>query len=190
MGITREQLLESLTLELRKKNRLTYLSFLGFAPLLLWVLLLFLTPFTQPPHTIYLGNEGKVSLMDNAGYINRHIHNAVVRVVYLSGDFMCHQHANRSFFINGNQMAYCARCTGIFLGLAFGALIGSLFRVRLGFSLYILTIVPLALDGFAQLITPYESSNFMRLLTGTLVGAFTSLVFYYVYQDVREFSRK
>ncbi len=190
MEITRELLLETLTLEISKKKKLSILGFLPFALLFTWVLLLFLTPFTQPPHTIYLGNEGKVSVMDNSAYITTHIHNKIARWIYLSGDFMCHQHANRSFFIHGNQMAYCARCTGIFLGLAFGSLIGALYRVRIGFSLYLLSVVPLGLDGVLQLLTPYESSNLMRIITGTLVGTFTALVFWYVVQDLQEFSHK
>ncbi len=183
MNLSKEQLLETFTCELTKKNKLRVLSFVPFAIAFLWVLLLFISPLTQPPGTIYLGNDGKVSIMDNSDYINSHIENPVARAVYLSGDFMCHQHADRSFFINGNQMPYCARCTGIFLGLAFGALIGTIYRTRIGFGLYLLTIVPLGIDGVLQLLTPYESTNLIRILTGTLVGTFTSIVFASVYYD-------
>ena len=170
-------------MDIKKKNKLTPLSFLAFILLFAWLLLLFLTPFTQAPQTIYLGNNGMVSIMDNTPYIKNNIKNPISRGVYFSGDFMCHQHADRSFFLNGNQMAYCARCTGIFLGMAFGAFIGSLFKLRIGFSLYIIVILPLVLDGLLQLFTSYESSNLIRIVTGTLAGTFTSFVFYYVFQN-------
>jgi uncharacterized membrane protein len=34
------------------------------------------------------------------------------------GQFICHQKPERSFFINGLQMAVCARCTGLYIGAA------------------------------------------------------------------------
>ncbi len=182
MKITKEVLLETLTLELKNK-KFSLLSFIPFAFTFIWVLLLFLSPLLLPPSSVYLGNEGKVSIMDNSSYINSHIDNPIIRGVYISGDYMCHQHANRSFFINGNQMPYCSRCSGIFLGLSFGFLIAAIFRVRIGFTLYFLAIIPLAIDGVLQLITPYESSNLMRIISGNLVGTFTSLLFSYVYYD-------
>ena len=175
--------MEALTLRMERKGKLSLISFIPFSLLFIWVLLLFLTPLTESPHTIYLGNQGKVSMIDNSPYIKMHIHNEIARLVYLSGDFMCHQHADRSLFINGNQMPYCARCTGIFLGLTLGALIGALFRVKISFSLYILSILPLGIDGTVQLLTSYTSSNLIRMITGSLTGAFTSLVFWYVYYD-------
>ena len=182
MKITKELLLETLTLDLNKK-RLSVISFVPFILTFIWVMLLFISPLMLPPSTIYMGNNGKVSVMDNSPYINSHIKNPIIRGVYISGDYMCHQHANRSFFINGNQMPYCSRCTGIFLGLSFGFLVGALFRVRIGFSLYFLTLIPLGFDGLLQLLTPYESTNLMRIITGMLVGTFTSLLFSYVYYD-------
>ncbi len=181
MKITKELLLESLTLELHRKEKQNPLSYIPFIIAFVWVLLLFLGPAMMPPNSIYLGNNGKVTLPDNTPYINAHIHNPVFHAVYISGDYMCHQHADRSFFINGNQMPYCARCTGTFLGLAFGLLIAAYYRVRIGFVLYLLLLLPLALDGTIQLITPYESNNLMRIITGMLMGTFSALVFAYMF---------
>ncbi len=190
MEDARARLLETLTIDLRKNERVNWLLFIPAILLLIWAILLFLSPALMPPNSIYLGNNGKVSVMDNAPYINSHIHNPLFRAVYIAGDFMCHQHADRSFFINGNQMPFCARCTGIFLGLAFGAFIGSIFRVRVGLGLYILIILPMGIDGVLQLLTPYESTNLIRIITGMLVGTFTSMVFYYIYYDSREISQR
>jgi uncharacterized membrane protein len=36
--------------------------------------------------------------------------------------------------------------------------------------LIILAILPVAIDGFYQLLTPYESTNFKRVLTGISMG--------------------
>ncbi len=186
MENVRERLLDSLTLELRRNEKPRFWPTLFAVLALVWALLLFIAPMLEPPNTIYLGNEGKVNIMDNTPYIEENVHNPLARAVYISGDFMCHQHADRSFFINGNQMPYCARCTGMFLGIAFGALIGAFFRVRIGILLYFIVIIPMGLDGVIQLVTSYESTNFIRIVTGMLTGTFTSLVFYYIYHDVQE----
>jgi uncharacterized membrane protein len=37
------------------------------------------------------------------------------------GAFICHQRPERSFFIHGQQLPVCARCTGLYLGAAFAA---------------------------------------------------------------------
>ncbi len=191
MKITKAQLLESLTVELYRKDRQNWVSYIPFALAFAWVLLLFISPMLMPANSIYLGNNGKVAIPDNTPYINAHIHNPVIHAVYISGDYMCHQHSNRSFFINGNQMPYCSRCTGIFTGLAFGLLLSAIFRVRIGFLLYFIILIPLAVDGGLQLLTPYESTNIMRIVTGMLVGTFSSFVFAYTFyatQIEREFS--
>ena len=39
-------------------------------------------------------------------------------IVFPIGLFICHQRPERSFFINGLQMAVCARCTGVYVGAA------------------------------------------------------------------------
>ena len=182
MRISRELLLDELTIDLEKRKKQNWKSYIPFAFTFIWALLLFLSPALLPPGSVYLGNDGKVSIPDNTPYINNHIKNPVIRAVYITGDYMCHQHADRSFFIAGNQMPYCARCTGIFLGLAVGFLVAAIFRVRVGFLFYFLTIIPLGLDGTIQLLTSYESNNFIRITTGMLVGVFSAMLFAYVYE--------
>ena len=129
--------------------------------------------------------------------------------IYAFGDLNCHTKAERSWEINGNQMPVCVRDVGIFLGLAIGGFLFARFGVnrwtirdtflslipdskmesvyknnrRLLAMLAIAAIaaVPMAIDGFTQLFTSYESTAMMRLLTGTpfgvLVGAFMSASF-------------
>jgi uncharacterized membrane protein len=43
-------------------------------------------------------------------------------VVYLLGSRICHQIAERSFYLADAQLPVCARCTGIYAGLAAGAM--------------------------------------------------------------------
>ncbi len=43
---------------------------------------------------------------------------AVPGVLFPVGHFICHQRPERSFFIGGQQLPVCARCTGLYLGAA------------------------------------------------------------------------
>jgi len=118
---------------------------------------------------------------------------------YAFGDLNCHQKHERSWEINGNQMPVCARDIGIFLGFAIGCLIFGLrgfnrWTVRDTFlsvfpdqwmdAVYErdlrlvamilvlgLGLVPMAIDGFTQLLLDsYESNNPLRLITGAGAG--------------------
>ncbi|MEE3269946.1 MAG: DUF2085 domain-containing protein [Candidatus Thermoplasmatota archaeon] len=118
--------------------------------------------------------------------------------VYAFGDLNCHQKHERSWEINGNQMPVCTRDVGIFLGIVVGAVIFSLrglnrWTVRDTFlsvfpdemvkSLYLkdrrmaamlllitLGLMPMGIDGFTQLLTDYESTNPVRIITGLFSG--------------------
>jgi uncharacterized membrane protein len=48
---------------------------------------------------------------------------------YATGGFICHQLAERSFHIEGHQLAVCARCSGIYVGTAM-AFAWQAFRLR------------------------------------------------------------
>jgi uncharacterized membrane protein len=98
---------------------------------------------------------------------------------------LCHQKPERSFFIFGHQMAVCSRCFAVYssfltVGLAFGAW-RSLIKKRWEeiplWSLGIL-ILPMALDGVTQLVGLRESTQVLRTITGTLVGAGMGLFVY------------
>ena len=119
-------------------------------------------------------------------------------IFYAIGDLNCHQKHERSHMVNGNQIPMCARDVGILAGLLLGAVIfgrrgnnrwtstdtilsilpESLLihvyrtnRRRLALiTLGAITLIPLVLDGFTQLLTPYESTNLLRILTGIPFG--------------------
>lgn len=89
----------------------------------------------------------------------------------------CHQLPSRSYFIFGHQMAYCERNTAIYLsmaaaGLAYARLRGGAVR-SLSWRRYGLLILPMAVDGFTQLLGWRESTWLLRGATGALFGAAT-----------------
>ncbi|MDO4530846.1 MAG: DUF2085 domain-containing protein [Bacillota bacterium] len=94
------------------------------------------------------------------------------------GAAVCHRMAERSLYFDGMQMPLCARCTGIYLG-AFFAFFFLFWKGRKEgnrpFSLpqALLTaaaILPVAADGLGSYLGFWQSSAFLRLLTGSLVG--------------------
>lgn len=46
-------------------------------------------------------------------------------VIYAAGSFICHQIPERSFHIESSQLPVCARCFGIYGGVAVGSVIGA-----------------------------------------------------------------
>jgi uncharacterized membrane protein len=120
--------------------------------------------------------------------------------IYGFGDLNCHNKEERSWKINGNQMPVCVRDIGIFLGFALGGFIFSRrglnrwtlrdsflsifpdnkletiyrknYRTRAMIAIALLSVLPMAIDGFTQMLTSYESTATMRLITGTPFGIF------------------
>ncbi len=144
--------------------------------LLLLALLLIIAPYLEPPGSVYLGEDGKANTIEHGGRINS-MRNPVSRPVYLFGDWECHQHASRSFFLNDNQMPVCARCTAIFLFIGLTAFFIVFYRVKVSFLWVLLLIIPMGLDGTIQLLSSYESTNPIRFITGGLAGMASVLAF-------------
>jgi uncharacterized membrane protein len=161
---------------------------------LFWAMSLFIAPMTLAPGTVSRlnGNANIVDYADKWDDLPLY-HNAV----YYFGDYNCHQKWTRSFTINDNQMPVDARMTSIFVFVNFGFL--SMMFVEVdpsmtvtmmntfprGFKRWIqrrinpmvfmsiitvLAFLPVAVDGFTQLLTPYESNNLTRVLTGISMG--------------------
>ena len=95
------------------------------------------------------------------------------------GSAVCHQMAERSFLFHGMQMPLCARCTGIYIGVFF-AFCFFFWKKRmeagkpLSLQQAVVTgaaILPVGLDGVGSYLGFWESSQLMRVLTGSLVGA-------------------
>jgi len=145
---------------------------------LTWFLLLVILPFTLPSNTVDFG-EHETNVSQNQ--IDKM--NPVAGFVYSTGGSSCHQRASRSFFLNGNQMPYCSRCTGIFLGLVIGSCIAVTRYVNFKWQWIVIGLLPIGIDGIGQLFGFWESINPIRLITGMLAGILTGLAVAVIIQE-------
>lgn len=93
----------------------------------------------------------------------------------------CGQVPSHSFYIAGYQMCLCSRCLAIYSSLLVGGLLLVLFRHRpiihirpLSWKMWLLGMLPMALDGGTQLFGWHESNVYLRLLTGAIFGLMTA----------------
>ncbi len=93
--------------------------------------------------------------------------------IWTAYTLVCHQLRGRSYFLAGYQMAFCERDTAIYASMALTGLIWARFRRHLPtlhWGIFLLLVVPMALDGFSQLFGLRESTWQLRTLTGALFG--------------------
>jgi len=137
-----------------------------------WLSLLLFSPYMIDNGTT--GDlSGVVGKYDNKEVIEEM--NFLAKFIYYVGDLNCHQLSQRSYSYNDNQMSFCARDTGIFLGLVLGFMYASRKKIILTLPLVIATLLPIGLDGTIQLLTDYESTNPKRLITGLIAGVVTGI---------------
>ncbi|MFQ6061302.1 MAG: DUF2085 domain-containing protein [Thermoplasmata archaeon] len=161
---------------------------------------IFLVPFLIPPGTVTNLNGSANSIDYNELWEALPF---FPRIVYYAGDAECHQISNRTIYLNGNQMPVCARDTSIFLFLTVGLFLGMLSRRNYYISAGLLSILPrkfgmfierrigakwfttifvfvclapVAIDGGLQLLTEYESTNLLRVITGFPAGLVAGLL--------------
>ena len=171
-----------------KSSRLIILIF--FIPFLIWILLQFLAPLALP-HGSVDDLSGLVGVSDNEKMIDTIP--APWSSIYGCGDRLCHQKAERSFFINDNQMPFCSRCTAIWLGLAIGLGFMIFYKIKLDGKFLILILiglVPIGIDGVGQLFDFWESNNIIRLTTGLLIGVVCGIAIGLIIDEIRELRRK
>ena len=78
----------------------------------------------------------------------------------------------------GYKMPVCSRDFGIYLGAFIGIIIFVLIGKRLGvvsLPVYLVFLAPLVIDGFSQLLLNYESTNTIRIITGLIAGAASTI---------------
>lgn len=160
------------TKTLAQRYRITMLFFFS-----VWLALTILAPFTIPNHTVD-DLSGKVSQVDNSKVIGKM--NPFAASIYFLGDMFCTEISGHSYYLNGNQMPFCARCTSIFIGLVVGMLIAIVFDPKVNIFLIVLAFIPILIDGGLQLLTSYQSTNPLRVITGLLAGVAVSLYLSYV----------
>lgn len=150
-----------------------------------WLALVVLSPYMVPSGTL-TDLSGRVGGHENEDQF-RDL-GTVPHAIYWAGDAECHQILNRSYTLNGNQMPFCARDLGLFMGIALGFGLASFYRWKIPALFVILGLLPIALDGGIQAVTSYESNNPMRLATGLVAGLVLSLLlahFVFVGQEDR-----
>jgi len=106
--------------------------------------------------------------------------NILAGFLYLIFRPTCHQIAHRSYFFHGHQFAVCARCTGIWLSaMICGFIMALILRKKnikpISIKWFIISLIPLVIDGSFQFAGFYESTNTIRLITGILASAGTVL---------------
>ena len=155
---------------MEKRERVSKIIFFVFALSFLWSALLILSPLVLPTGTIQ-DLSGQTAVIDNK-YVTDTLP-FPIDSVYSIGDRLCHQRADRSFFINENQMPFCSRCTAIFIGITIGLFIISFLKVTLDerfIFIILISMVPIGIDGVGQLFGFWESTNLIRVITGLIIG--------------------
>jgi uncharacterized membrane protein len=155
-----------------------------------WLALVMSAPFMVPSGTL-TDLTGRVGFHDNDQQFSSL--GSLPHWIYWLGDAECHQIAERSYFLNDNQMPFCARDLGIFFGIAaaFGLL--TFYRFKINPIFVIIALIPIGIDGGLQLVSDYESNNVLRLLTGALAGAALAMLiahFLFVIQEDSEKSKR
>lgn len=93
--------------------------------------------------------------------------------IYDVNRLFCHQRPDRSFYVFGQQMATCQRCTAIYVALLAAGLVYAAARRHVPpprlMGIVLLT-APMAVDGFGELFGQWESTAASRVLTGSLFG--------------------
>ena len=170
-----------------KSSRLIILIF--FIPFFVWILLQFIAPFAIPHSTID-NLSGITGVSDNKIIIDSL--SFPWNSIYNCGDSLCHQKADRSFFLNENQMPFCSRCTAIWLGLSIGLGFLIFYKIELNGKFLILIfigLVPIGIDGVGQLFGSWKSTNIVRLITGLLVGFVCGVAIGLIIDEIRELKK-
>ncbi len=95
---------------------------------------------------------------------------------------VCHQLPDRSFWIDGVQLAVCHRCYGIYAGLFLGTLLLTFIGThasrlyRKARWLLIVGLLPPALDWGLQLVHLWQNTPLSRVLTGLWFGLVAGLL--------------
>ena len=138
-----------------------------------WLAVMLVAPFTLPSGSVK-DLSGAVGRLDNPGQEARM--NLFADAVYTMGDIECHQIAERSFYLNGNELPICSRDIGISIGLLAGMVIGLLYVRRINPFILAVGLVPMVIDGGLQAISSYQSNNALRIITGIIAGIAAALL--------------
>jgi uncharacterized membrane protein len=97
----------------------------------------------------------------------------ISKQIFFTLHLVCAQIPSHSFYIFGHQLGMCERNFSIYASMFIGSLIFVLSNKRIPgipWWLWILMILPMAIDGTTQMFGLRESTWELRVLTGTLFG--------------------
>ncbi len=97
----------------------------------------------------------------------------ISKQIFYSLHLVCAQIPSHSFYIFGHQLGMCARNFSIYASMFIGSVIFVLSKKRfpgIPWWIWVLMILPLALDGTTQMFGWRESTWELRVITGTLFG--------------------
>ena len=96
---------------------------------------------------------------------------------------LCHQIADRSFWVNGQPMAVCSRCIGIYSGFLFGWLLlpvlSLINSMRLTYIKKIVVFVLLfnLIDAAGNFFGLWHNTLISRTVLGGMLGSSAALIF-------------
>lgn len=170
----------------RREKRSSIVILIFFILFFIWATLQFITPLAVPSNSID-DLTGSTGVSDNQNLIDDLPQ--PWSAIYNCGDKMCHQKADRSFFINGNQMPFCSRCTAIWVGLAIGLGFLAFYKIPLNekfIFVIIIGLIPIGIDGVGQLIHLWKSTNIIRVITGLLIGIVCGMAIGFIIDEIRD----
>jgi uncharacterized membrane protein len=96
--------------------------------------------------------------------------------LYVLCSRICHQIAERSFHVDGAQLPVCARCTGIHIGLALGALYATFTTCPALRRVLVIGALPTLVTVLAEWAGLWQTSNAARAIAGAPLGIAVGLV--------------
>lgn len=121
--------------------------------------------------TILLG--GLVFLALSVPFLSYFGLDAISKPIFYSLHLVCAQIPSHSFYIFGHQLGMCERNFSIYASMFVGSLIFVLSKKHMKgipWWVWLLLVLPLALDGTTQMFGLRESTWELRVLTGILFG--------------------
>lgn len=97
------------------------------------------------------------------------------RPIYGFFSYICHQMSDRSLHVEGQQLAVCSRCFGVYFGLLAGFLIYPAWRKIdeiepiARFWLF-LSLIPIGIDWSLGIFGVWENTHLSRFITGSILG--------------------
>lgn len=98
---------------------------------------------------------------------------AIAKPLFFAMHYVCAQIPSHSFYIFGHQLGLCERNFSIYASMFVLSLVFVLSKKRLPgipWWLWLLMILPMAVDGVTQMLGLRESTWILRVVTGTLFG--------------------